>query len=86
MDEHNTNDEVSKCAVNRANSNEELTYDYFNNLTYRLVYAMTYSAEVPSTLVSVRCSHIQFQRLVHAYILYNALFRMSTSFWKIFYF
>ena len=31
--EHNTNDEVNKCAVNRANSNEELTYDYFNNLT-----------------------------------------------------
>ena len=33
--EHNTNDnkEVNKCAVNRANNNEELTYDYFNNLT-----------------------------------------------------
>ena len=31
--EHNTNEEVNKCAVNRVNSNEELTYDYFNNLT-----------------------------------------------------
>ena len=31
--EHNTNEEVNKCAVNRANSNEEITYDYFNNLT-----------------------------------------------------
>ena len=31
--EHNTNEEVNKCAVNRANNNEELTYDYFNNLT-----------------------------------------------------
>ena len=29
----NTNDEVNKCAINRANNNEELTYDYFNNLT-----------------------------------------------------
>ena len=30
---HNTNDEVNKCAVNRANNNEELTYDYFNKLS-----------------------------------------------------
>ena len=30
--EHNTNEEVNKCAVNRANSNEELTYDYFSEL------------------------------------------------------
>lgn len=31
--EHNTNEEVNKCAVNRANNNEELTYDYFSELT-----------------------------------------------------
>ena len=31
--EHNTNDEVNKCAVNRANNNEELTYDYFSELS-----------------------------------------------------
>ena len=30
---HNTNEEVNKCAVNRANSNEELTYDYFSELS-----------------------------------------------------
>ena len=30
--EHNTNDEVNKCAVNRAKNNEELTYDYFSEL------------------------------------------------------
>lgn len=30
---HNTNDEVNKCAVNRVNSNEELTYDYFSELS-----------------------------------------------------
>ena len=29
----NTNDEVNKCAANRANSNEELTYDYFSELS-----------------------------------------------------
>ena len=31
--EHNTNDETNKCAINRAKSNEELTYDYFNSLS-----------------------------------------------------
>ena len=31
--EHNTNDEVNKCAVNRAKNNEELTYDYFSELS-----------------------------------------------------
>ena len=31
--EHNTNDEVNKWAVNRAKNNEELTYDYFSNLS-----------------------------------------------------
>ena len=30
--EHNTNEEVNKCAVNRAKNNEELTYDYFSEL------------------------------------------------------
>ena len=30
---HNTNEEVNKCAVNRAKNNEELTYDYFNKLS-----------------------------------------------------
>ena len=30
--EHNTNDEVNKCAVNRAKNNEELTYDYLNEI------------------------------------------------------
>ena len=29
----NDNNEVNKCSINRANNNEELTYDYFNNLT-----------------------------------------------------
>ena len=33
--EHNTkdNDEVNKCAINRAKNNEELTYDYFSELS-----------------------------------------------------
>ena len=29
----NTNDEINKCFINRSKNNEELTYDYFNNLT-----------------------------------------------------
>ena len=30
---HNTNDEVNKCFINRSKNNEELTYDYFSELS-----------------------------------------------------
>lgn len=29
----NTNDEVNKCFINRSKNNEELTYDYFSELS-----------------------------------------------------
>lgn len=30
---HNINDEVNKCFINRSKNNEELTYDYFSELS-----------------------------------------------------